>query len=180
MSLINHVEYFLGAIDDAWQSESGIKVAHFRDKPVDGVATYVTLGLSHHVLPMHGERTVREELVFSAYEKYPRAQIASFLLTFCDFVLSKHKALLRSNVIGPSDPIMPDVSLNAIYAAIPVVFDEGFATYSDTSPPTIFVWLIPLHGTEAKFVKKNGWSQFEDILEAKDPDLWDLNRDPVL
>jgi len=75
---------------------------------------------------------------------------------------------------------MPDVSLNAIYAAIPVVFDEGFATYSDTSPPTIFVWLIPLHGTEAKFVKKNGWSQFEDILEAKDPDLWDLNRDPVL
>jgi hypothetical protein len=76
------------------------------------------------------------------------AQISSFLLTLCDFILSKHKALLRGDVIGPSDPIVPGVSVNAIYAAIPDV--DGFATYSYTTPPTVFVRVIPLHGTEAR------------------------------
>lgn len=114
MSLIKHVESFLGEIEQAWKSDKGIRVARFPDKPVEGMATYVNLGLGDHVLPMRGERTVRQELVFTADEHYPPAQIASFLLTFSEFIISKHQALLRGDVIGPSDPIIPGVPVNAI------------------------------------------------------------------
>lgn len=180
MSLINHVESFLGEMKEAWKSDQGITVARFPDKPVEGMATYVTLGLSDHVLPIRGERTVRQELVFTADEQYPPAQIASFLLTFSEFLISKHQALLRGDVIGPSDPIIPGVSVNAVYASMPYFFDEEFATHSETTPPTVLVWLIPIHENEARFVKEVGWSKFEDIVEAKDPDFWHLNRDSVL
>ena len=80
----------------------------------------------------------------------------------------------------PSDPIIPCVSVNAIYASNPVVFDAGFASYTDTTPPTVLVWLIPLNQSEAKFVKTVGWSKFEDVLGAKEPDLWNLDRDPLV
>jgi len=29
-------------------------------------------------------------------------------------------------------------------------------------------------------LRKNGWSRFEDILEETDPDLFDLDREPVV
>lgn len=182
MSLINHIETFLGTIDEGWkltESPSGIKVVRFRNKPCADAVTYVTVGLSNQVLPMSKGRDVREELVFSTYEKFPSGPIASFLLTFGDYLLSQHQALLRGDVVGPSDPIVPNVYLNAIYAAMPVMFEPEFATYAGTDPPTVLVWLVPLHGIEAAFVKSNGWSRFEDLLEIKDSDLLDLNRPPL-
>jgi hypothetical protein len=76
MSLTDHLESFLGEIDEAWKSDEGIRVLRFRDQPVERMSTYVTLGLSDHVLPMSGERTVRQELVFTAGDQYPPPQIA--------------------------------------------------------------------------------------------------------
>jgi hypothetical protein len=180
MSLTNQLESFLGEIEKAWKSDAGIRVVRFPNKPVEGTATYVTLGLSDHVLPMRGERTVRQELVFTTDDHYPPEQIASFLLTFAEFVASRHQALLRGDVVGPRDPIIPGVPVNAVYASMPYFFDDGFATYSETTPPTVLVWLMPLHADEARFVKKVGWSKFEDILDDKDPDVWNLERDSVL
>jgi hypothetical protein len=82
--------------------------------------------------------------------------------------------------VGPSEPIIPGVPLNAVYSTIPVIFSEGFATFGGTLPPTVLVWLLPLHGVEAEFVKRNGWNEFEEMLEAKDIDLLDLNRKSIL
>lgn len=181
-SLIAHVEESLGKLDSGWSFEKGsnqIQVARFANQPFEGATTYVTLGLSNNLLPMPQGREVRQELVFTAYDNFPAEQIASFMLTFCDYILSRKRALLRGDVVGPSDPIIPGVAANAIYAAIPVVFNERFHTYNDSSPPTVMVWLLPLVGEEASFVKQNGWNQFEDLLEAEDPDLWDLNRPAI-
>ena len=183
MSLINHIERYLGPIDEGWQlteSSSKIRTAAFPQQPTESAITYATLGLSDEILPMSSERDVRQELVFSADESFPRAAISSFLLTFADYILSGRRALLRGDVVGPSEPIIPGISLNAVYASIPVIFGNGFATYNGTTPPTVLVWLIPLHGVEGEFVKRNGWNAFEDLLEAKDPDLLDLNRMPII
>jgi hypothetical protein len=183
MSLLEHIETALGPIEEGWElteSPSRIRVASFRQQPFEGAITYVTIGLSENVLPMTAGRDVRQELVFSAHESFSRGAISSFLLTFADYILSKRRALLRGDVVGPGEPIIPGVSLDAVYSALPVIFQEGFATYDATAPPTVFVWLIPLHEREADFVKKNGWNRFEDMLAEKDPDLLDLNRPVVL
>jgi hypothetical protein len=183
MSLIDHLESFLGPIDGGWQStelESRIRVAAFHQKPFDTAATYVTLGLSDEILPQGSGRDVRQELVFATYESFPQMAISSFLLTFAEYILSKRQALLRGDIVGPGDPIIPGVPLNAVYSTIPVIFRDGFATFGGTLPPTVLVWLIPLHGVEAEFVKRKGWNEFEEMLESNDIDLLDLNRKPIL
>lgn len=182
MSLIEHLEKHLGKIDQGWgesSTSSKVVAVRFRDQPMDGVVTYVTLGMSNHVLQMPKGLTVRQELVFIANEQYPSAQIASFLYTFSDFLISKKRALLRGDVIGPSTPVIPGVRMNSVYAAIPVVFEDSFATYRSSDPATVFVWLVPLIESEASIAKKIGWSKFEDFLERENIDFWNLDRAPI-
>jgi hypothetical protein len=169
-------------MDFGWtlpESSNGVQVVRFRGRPVATASTCVTIGLSRHILQMPGGREVRQELAFTAYDHFNAEGIASFLLTFSDHIVKKHAALLRGQVVGPSDPIISGISLNAVYVAIPVLFDDSFATFDNTSPPTVFVWALPLHTSEANYVRYNGWNALEDLLEEKDPDLLDLNRQPI-
>jgi succinate dehydrogenase flavin-adding protein (antitoxin of CptAB toxin-antitoxin module) len=39
---------------------------------------------------------------------------------------------------------------------------------------------VPISTEEADIVRTHGWSEFEDLLEAQDPDLFDLNRPSVV
>lgn len=151
-------------------------MVRFKNQPFESVTTYVTLGFSDHVLNMKEGKDVFQELVFSTYEKYPSEQIASFMVTFAEYLLSKEKALLRDDVVGPSSPLIPGVSVNGVYSSIPVFFDDDFYVYDGGQLPTVLVWLIPLLSDECGFVKQSGWNSFEDILESKDPDLLDLDR----
>ncbi|WP_343575833.1 suppressor of fused domain protein [Pseudomonas sp.] len=179
MNLISHIENTLGKVDQGWTVKSGrgsVQVLCFKNKPYDGVVTYVTLGLSDTALSMPKGREVRQELVFTAYEGFSAEEIASFMLSFCDYILARKQALLRGDVIGPSASLIPGVAVNSVYASIPVIFDDAFATYNGSFPHTVMVWLVPLLEDEAEFVKANGWGCFEDILERKDPDLMELNR----
>lgn len=179
MTLISHIEHTLGQLEQGWSFSEGssqVQVVRFRNQPFDGVVTYVTLGLSNVLLSMPQGREVRQELVFTAYEKFSAEAVSSFMLSFCDYILARKQALLRGDVVGPSAPLIPNVAVNSVYASIPVVFDESFSTYKGSSPHTVMVWLIPLLKEEAGFVKANGWSEFEDMLERENPDLMDLNR----
>jgi hypothetical protein len=155
-------------------------VVRIRDQPWEGVSAFVTLGLSHHVLVMESGREVRQELLFAAEDRFPDAAIASFLQTFGEFVLRRHRALLRGDVVGPSEPVIPGTRLNGVYAAIPVLHDERLRTFEGTRPPTVFVWVVPIHGAEAEFVRKQGWEIFEDRLESSDVNLCDLRREPII
>jgi hypothetical protein len=182
MSLIDHLESFLGQIDKGWKdrsSRANLSVACFKDMPFDGATTFCTLGLSEFVLPM-GEREIRQELVFSAYEPFDSNSIASFLSTFAETIHDDNRALLRGDVIGPSSPIIFGTVLNAAYIAVPMVYDHDFAVYSESDPPTVFAWVVPIHETEADFVRRQGWKNFETVLEDQDPDLWDLHRNSVV
>ena len=71
---------------------------------------------------------------------------------------------------------MPGATLEAMYAASPVVYPDGFAVFERSEPPTVFVWLIPIDAEEAELIDSHGWSWFEDQLEAQQPDLFDLRR----
>lgn len=183
MNIIDHVESFLGSICKGWtlsEQTDAIQVVRFADQPFPGVSTFVSLGLSRKPLLMPNGRNVRQELVFSADARYSEDEVASFMLTFCEFILARQQPLLRGDVVGPSSLIVKSADKNAVYATIPTIFPDGFRTFSDSGSDTVLVWLIPLASSEADFVKSYGWSRFEDILEAKDPDLTNLNRDSVV
>ena len=178
-SLPEHIEEYLGTIESGWhlKDETGdIQIVKVSGRPAPGVVTYSTLGMSWATLPMRGDRVVRQELLFSVYERYPATKIASFLITFCKSVLSRGRALLRGEVVGPHQTIIAGVAADSVYSTVPVMFDPRLATFSGSEPPTVFVWLIPIMSSEAKFVKLNGWNKFEDMLENNQPDFWDMDR----
>jgi len=183
ISLIEHIENHLGEIDQGWkliESTSSIKVVRFLDVPFDDAVTYVTLGLSSYSLSLSEARQGRQELLFTAYKHFSSEDITSFMIPFAEYMLSKGQALLRGDAVGPSQTLIPNVQVNGVYSTCPVIFDDEFALFEGTTPPTVLVWLIPLLSDESDFIKKSGWSSFEDMLEEKDPDLWDLNRLSIL
>ncbi|MBX3184234.1 MAG: suppressor of fused domain protein [Polyangiaceae bacterium] len=177
--ITQHLERHLGEIARGWKGSRHIGVAEFPNQPQPGVMTYTTLGLSVNPLPMARERTVRQELVVSAYQSFDPDNVASFLVTFAEYICAQSRALLRGDVVGPADPLIPGVRASAVYASIPVFFDDDFSVYQDSSPPTVLVWLIPLPREDAEFVKTQGWEPFEDMLESTAVDFWDLNRPPL-
>ncbi|WP_197340995.1 suppressor of fused domain protein [Ralstonia solanacearum] len=186
MTLIEHLEKYFGPLVEGWADSSpaavgdkSIQVVRFPSVPYEGVSTFATLGLSDYVADMGAGRSVRQELLFATRDCYPVEQVASFLFTFASFVRSRQRALLRGDVIGPSVPLISGVAENALYASDPVIFPEGVGAYSMSFPPTVMVWLIPLIGSDSMLVKEVGWGRFEDLLEAENPDLLDLNRDPL-
>ena len=183
MTIAEHLESHLGAIAEGWGSpagESGVQVVRFRDQPDAGVSTYATLGLSDHILEMTGERRVRQELLVAAHDRFPSGKVASFILTLAESLLTDHRALLRGDVIGPAEPIIPGSTARAVYATLPVVYEDSLASYEDITPPGVVVWLLPLLGTEVNYIRTHGWSAFEDRLEATDPDLFDLERESIV
>lgn len=185
MTILEHFEKHLGPLADGWKvtnppsKEAEIRVVRFPRMPSAGATTFATIGLSDQVVTFAAGRAGRQELLFAARDEYPPGQVASFLLTFADFIKSSSLALLRGDVVGPSAPLIPGVAANAVYASVPVVFPPGIETYREASPVTVIVWLIPLMSSEAEFIRRSGWSQFEDLMEKRDPDLFDLNRAPI-
>ena len=182
--VISHLEQHLGPIQEGWKPSAGdsrIHAVHFADRPNPGVDTFTTLGLSRTPLPMSNGRAVRQEFLISVYPRYPQRDIASFLTTFAEYVLSMNRALLRGDVIGPFKPLIPGVQAAAVYSSMPVFFEREFATYSGSTPPTVIVWLVPLVGPEPEFIRTAGWERFEEELErSENVDFWSLDRAPVV
>lgn len=179
MTLPEHIEKYLGVIDGGWCLKNAgtpeIQVVKISDAPSAGVSTYSTLGLSAEVLSMPRNRTVQQELLFAAYERFDSNRIASFLLTFSEGLLRRGRALLRGEVIGPQDPIIPGVCLDSLYCTVPAMFNPGVASFQG-EPPTVFVWLMPINRREADFIRATGWNAFEDALESATIDFWNLER----
>jgi hypothetical protein len=179
MSVAEHLERYLGPIAEGWSlrdSDTGIQVVRFDDKPDPGVSTLSTLGLSRHTLGMPRDRTVRQEILMVIRSEADLEAAAAALLSLAMPLAATHRAFLRGEVVGPGNPVIEGSPMNAFYATRPTVFPDGLATYEGSEPPTVVVWMIPIHSKEAAFARVNGWSDFEDRLEALQPDLFNLQR----
>ncbi len=173
---IKHLETTLSEITQGWKADQ-INVASFSKQPFEQAVTYVTLGLSHHILALPHQRIVRLELIFTAYENYADNYIVSFLEDVSNLILSEHQAILRGEFIKLANPIIPLSPLNYVYVTIPSsIFDETLDIYKDSEPATILALLIPIREAEAQFIQKYGWNKFEDIMEVADWDMFDLDR----
>lgn len=183
MSIVLHIENYLGKVDCGWKDNttaSEIQVVKFDNQPFDGASTYATIGMSNKTLELTETKKIKQELIFSTYSTFSDEQIASFLLTLSEYIVSKNQGILRGDVIGPSAPLISGVKVDCIYSAIPVIFDDDFSTYNGSDPATVLVWIIPIFNNELEFVRQFGWNDFEDLLETKNPDLWDLNRQSIV
>lgn len=181
--LITHIERSLGKIDKAWKDKGedlAISISTYKNQPCEGYTTLVSLGLSSHILK-RGCREYRQELIFAIRNSIQYEDALDLLMGYAQFMVSKHQAMLRGEVIGPyAKPLLPGTRMMALYASCPVIFDDDLAVFEGSDPPTVFVWMIPIYAEEAEFIANYGWSKFEDILVDKDPNLLDFHRESVV
>ena len=183
MSLIGHIERNLGTIIGSWKlpEEDGLQVLKFQHRPFEGVDTYCSLGMSNNVLTLNNGRDIRQEFIFSVdSKKYKEEEVASFLLTCCQGIKRSGVGVLRGELIGPGESVIPDVKSNSLYCSIPVFFQDSFNVYHSDSDSVVFVWLLPLTNSDFNYVNNSGWNDFEDKLEEVDLDMfWDLDENLV-
>lgn len=178
-----HLERYLGHMDRGWQPVGepvGVQVCLFAEQPIPGVVSYSTLGLSRHVLSMPGGRAVRQELLFATHQRFEDENSSKLLFHVADAIIRAHRAVLRGEIIHLGYPICRGSRCHDLYVSLPVVFPEGFDTFSGTDPPTVFAWLFPITEGEKTMICTEGWSRFEDELERRDPDLFDLMRESII
>ena len=183
MTIIEHVEKYLGQIDQGWKDDASVddlQVVSFKDAPGETVSTYLSLGLSNRPMDLSEAKKVRQELVFSVYSMAISSMVVSFMLSLCEAIIGRGKAVLRGEVIPLSKEISKRIGFDAVYCTIPVFFDDEFCTYDESSPSTVMVWMLPIYQSEADYIAAHGWEGFEDLLEEKDPDLCSLERSPVI
>jgi hypothetical protein len=184
MTLIEHIESFLGPIAAGWNETRGgdqlpFQVAVFGDRPMRGASTYVTLGMSEEPLDQGDGTLIRQELLFCCYDRFRFWDPQNVLAGIGGTVSSTKHAIHRGHVMRGDGLLFDGGRTAALYCGVPVYFPRAFHTFGGSSPVTVFAWLIPILSEEAALVEQRGWSYFEKQLAVKNPDLLDLTRDAL-
>jgi hypothetical protein len=62
-----------------------------------------------------------------------------------------------------------------------VYFPSSLSLYRSPSGIGVQVaWAIPVYAVEAEWIANHGWRAFQELLDARSPNLLDLDRPPTL
>lgn len=176
------MEATLGPIECGYQHDWPFHVLRFFGGPVDECCTFVTLGLSDHILvSAHSQREFRQELVLMARPEWRDRNIPGILHQVGTEILSNHQPLLNGQVLGPRGELFDGTKMQALFVTSPRYFPDAFGTYiAADGSVRIFAWLIPITADEAHFVQQYGRNAFEETLFEHDPELLDFHRGSIV
>jgi hypothetical protein len=154
-------------------------IEEFERQPCEGASTLVSFGLA--------ERQAKQalhhnhELLFCCQQRFVSLDLAKVIGSIVTKVIQTGKPLFRGDVLGPAGPLLPGVPVEALYVCPPSYFKEPFFKFQASDDVDVHIlWLIPIHRGEAEWVRQRGWSEFESLLQAKNPDLLDLKRPSIV
>jgi hypothetical protein len=180
------MESRLGRLVEGWSvdPESNpmpFQLGRFQDGMLPGVVTYATIGLSKHPLTSRTSgREIRQELLLSVRSESTSGVFPGLIHQLAMGLLERGEPILRGDVVSPRGAIIPESTLEAFYAAIPVYYDDEFAAVDlESGSRVVMVWMVPIGRAEAAFVAGVGWAAFESRLAEQDPDLLDLKRSEI-
>lgn len=181
MSLVEHLERYLGEIDAGWSrdadgNEMPFQIVRFPRGSGSGTISFATLGLSRYPLRSTSGKEIRQELLMIIPDDLRDGPIPGLLQQIGKEELAVGRPLLRGEAIGPRGELIPGSAMEAMYAAIPVYLPDDFAVYEGDDGQVAVVWLVPISADEAIYVRTHGWRAFEDRLVENDPDLTDFFR----
>jgi hypothetical protein len=184
MALIEHLEGFLGPIEEGWKRdwqgrELAFQIVRFARSSRDGTVAFSTIGLSRQALRSDSGKTIRQELLMIVPDSLQEGPFPGLLQQVGSEVLAQGRPLLRGDVLGPRGDLFTGSNLRAIYVAMPVYLPDEFATARIVGGDVVIAWLVPIGSGEAAFILHHGWSSFEDELVRRDPELTDVYRQPL-
>lgn len=175
--ILEHLSFHLGReISITKYPDLGIFIATYSSQPCEGATTFVTIGLSKHVLTTRSGGKVAEELIFSCWDQF-LAQDPKMLLGFiCAELLRTHRAIERGQTFGTLNDLWPLPTKEALYCTWPLYFSESIEKLVTPKLTINFLQLFPISKMEAMTISSEGWEAFENLLERYEPELLDLNR----
>lgn len=185
-ALIEHLESRLGRLVHGWSTDPDGEPIPFQVARFDGgrngeVLSLATIGLSRRPMtsPVSG-RPLHLELVLSVHRLIGERNLPAVLQQVGQNMLSTGRAIVRGEVVEMEGNVVSGSDLSALYATLPVYFDDAFATCRcEDGADVAIVWLVPVHGSEVAFIRAKGWDAFEELVERADPDLLDPTRNPL-
>lgn len=154
-------------------------IAEFKsnDEEYAALRFFGTIGISDHIQnSKKGDRVVQQEFVIAIEKSQNCDWVTEVLIEICNRLLYECKAVSRGDAIGPYGPIHGSTSLSGFYATNPIFLNEQQMTFTIDMAKRHICWLIPIYDSEFKFLEKNGWKKFEDLLQPKFGSLMRLNR----
>jgi hypothetical protein len=187
-ALVDHFESRLGRLVGAWSAdeqalEGTPQVGYFTGGAIEGVQSFATIGLHRTALTSRTTGRHQHLELMACHHPVPGDEygpFASALEWVAGRLVASGEAVLRGDVIPLPMPLLKESALTSLYAAVPVYFDDDFASVVlENGTPVSVVWLVPIGDSEAAFIRKKGWGVFEQELIRQDPDLLDLNRSEI-
>lgn len=157
-----------------------VTVGLFQGGRLARVTSFATVGLSQFPLAARTNgRELRMELLGCSYggAQDGYGPWPGILEHLAKSSVKSGRAILRGDTIKLPGVIEPGSRLDALYATLPVYFDDSFSSIglSDGGQAAV-VWLVPIGGSEVDLIQRAGWQSFEEELAKRDPDLLDLRR----
>jgi len=155
-------------------------VATFRDQPVEGAFTLVTVGLSEHLLPGDESEPVRQELLVCAWDRFFGDALYQAFFSMADLVLEDGTRIDPGTVYELPERIADAMGSHRFFAYPPCYHPEELQPIQLDDGEVEIRWLIPIAPEESDFVEREGAEAFDDLLELENPDLMDLDRGSVV
>jgi Suppressor of fused protein (SUFU) len=184
--LIEHLEKFLGKIEEGWSTDADgrtlpFQVVRLSRAPIADCDAFSTLGLSQHQMQSQKSgRRIAQEFVMLIRRCRTGFGIPGLLQQVASEALKEKRALLRGEVVGPRGLLWKGGTMEALYVSLPVYLPDEFAECAISSElRVVFSWLVPIGPSEARYVSARGWEAFERALVKYDPDLVDPYRKEI-
>lgn len=93
--LKQHIDCYFGEKpDEVIQNHStGVYVATFKNIPDDGLATFISIGLSAHLLNQKSGQTIRQESLMTVDSTYANLAVENVVLMIVYLILEKYNAV---------------------------------------------------------------------------------------
>ena len=174
------IEQRLGKISQAWKFGLGTSHYHiceFENQIFHNIRFHGTIGFSEQsLLTKDGKKETYQEFVVGVDKNDDSKWIPAVLEQICSSLTQQNSPVLRGDILGPHGPLHSSTTLTAFYATYPFFLDEHLHVLNVNLKQRILVWLIPIYDTEVRFIEKNGWQTFEDILEQNIGSLTQMDR----
>jgi hypothetical protein len=160
--------------------KNSVDIAAAADSPEPGITSYSTVTLSDWPMYVGGrEHETRIEIAGAAPNKVEYFPNAIATAAFC---VIKQKWACHPGVIFPDVMAMYHLSVTMKH----VMFMEPFLWHAlDISfrlPDRLVTWvmMIPIADSEYEFARAQGWQALGQLLEDRDIDVCDMQREPVV
>jgi hypothetical protein len=184
--LIEHLEIYFGKIESGWNpsewTDPAIQVVEFRHGKIPDVTIVSTLGLSSFALRSTvSMKQIRQELFLMVKNGQLDPKLPAILDQIAREKVRTDTPLLRGEVIQKEGLLLEAGQFAALYVTLPVYYPNSFWSFHDEDMGDVaFCWILPIKDEERRYIDKNGWAAFEELLDKANFDLFDLNRPSLL